>query len=271
VATAPTRGSGHEAVPARSAIFLHGGGNFGDIYPRHQTFRESLLRDTIGRPVVQMPQSIHYDDAAAISETAAAIAAHGAFTLLMRDHESRELAERHFDCTVRMCPDMAFALGEIARPVAPERDVLLLLRGDKERVAGTLPALPAGWSVSDWMDEPEDTYPAALNTARKLALRSLNPLDLRREPRRIAYFDALAQRRIDRGVHLLSTARFVITDRLHAHILCTLCGIPHAFLDNYYGKIRRFSAAFDTVWSDVTPAGSMAEAIGAAEAWLERS
>ncbi len=271
VATAPHQGSGHEAVPAHSLIFLHGGGNFGDIYPRHQTFREALLRDSAGQPVVQMPQSIHYDDAAAISGTAAAIRAHGAFTLLARDHESRELADRHFDCTVRMCPDMAFALGEIRRPALPERDVLLLLRGDKERVSGALPTLPEGWRVSDWMEEPDDTYPAALSSARRLALRSLNPLDLRQEPRRIAYYEALAQRRIDRGVRLLSSARFVITDRLHAHILCTLCGIPHAFLDNYYGKIRRFSSAFDTVWSGVTPARSMQDAIGAAEAWLERA
>ena len=266
----PRQGTGYADVPADSTIYLHGGGNFGDLYPRHQTFREALLRDCPGRPVVHFPQSIHYGDAGAIARTAEAIGAHGALTLLLRDHESRELAERHFDCTVRICPDMAFALGEIARPAPPMRDVLMLMRGDKERVGGVLPTLPEGWRVTDWMDEP-DPYRAALNSARRLPLRSFNPLDLRRAPRRIAYFQSLAEQRIDRGITLLGSARYVITDRLHAHILCTLCGIPHAFLDNSYGKIRRFSSAFDTVWSEVTPAHSIDEAIGAAQDWLARA
>jgi pyruvyl transferase EpsO len=32
----------------------------------------------------------------------------------------------------------------------------------------------------------------------------------------------------------------VVTDRLHTHILCLLLGIPHAVLDNNYGKVGRF-------------------------------
>jgi pyruvyl transferase EpsO len=36
----------------------------------------------------------------------------------------------------------------------------------------------------------------------------------------------------------------VVTDRLHAHILCLLLGIPHAVLDNSYGKLTRFLDAW---------------------------
>jgi exopolysaccharide biosynthesis predicted pyruvyltransferase EpsI len=39
---------------------------------------------------------------------------------------------------------------------------------------------------------------------------------------------------------LLSSGRVVITDRLHAHLLCLLAGIPHAVLDNSYGKLGGF-------------------------------
>jgi exopolysaccharide biosynthesis predicted pyruvyltransferase EpsI len=35
-----------------------------------------------------------------------------------------------------------------------------------------------------------------------------------------------------------------VTDRLHVHICSLLLGRPHAVLDNNYGKIRRFMAAF---------------------------
>ena len=40
-------------------IFLHGGGNFGDIWAGYRQFREGLLDKHKGRPIVQMPQTIH--------------------------------------------------------------------------------------------------------------------------------------------------------------------------------------------------------------------
>jgi pyruvyl transferase EpsO len=45
---------------------------------------------------------------------------------------------------------------------------------------------------------------------------------------------------VERGCRLLSSGRVVITDRLHAHLLCLLMGIPHGVLDNSYGKLTRF-------------------------------
>ncbi|MGO7998139.1 exopolysaccharide biosynthesis protein, partial [Rhizobium ruizarguesonis] len=35
-----------------------------------------------------------------------------------------------------------------------------------------------------------------------------------------------------------------VTDRLHVHICSLLLGLPHAVLDNIYGKILRFMNAF---------------------------
>ena len=52
-------------------------------------------------------------------------------------------------------------------------------------------------------------------------------------------YEKWARERMDRGIAQLSTAQFVITDRLHVHILCTLLGIPHIVFDNNYGKISR--------------------------------
>jgi pyruvyl transferase EpsO len=46
-----------------------------------------------------------------------------------------------------------------------------------------------------------------------------------------------ARSRVLRGVHHLSRARAVITDRLHAHVFCTLLGIPHVVLPSADGKI----------------------------------
>jgi pyruvyl transferase EpsO len=56
----------------------------------------------------------------------------------------------------------------------------------------------------------------------------------------------------------------VITDRLHAHILSLLLGIPHAVLDNSYGKVGRFLAAWTGGAAGVHRASSSEDA----ERWV---
>ena len=52
----------------RKYIFIHGGGNFGDLWPEHQQFREMILQRYPDRPVIQLPQSIHFQDKANIAK-----------------------------------------------------------------------------------------------------------------------------------------------------------------------------------------------------------
>ncbi len=254
-------------------ILLHGGGNFGDIWPQHQNFREAVLAAFPGRPVVQLPQSIHYSDEAAISRTAEAIRRHGAFTLLVRDQPSYDLASSHFDCTVRLCPDMAFAIGPLPRLREPDADVLLALRKDIEaRPSSALPeVLPEGWITGDWPADDPALYDKALRQTRMASFLTLDTSKWRKAARELTYFNTLADRRMEAGLNQLSGARFIITDRLHVHILSTLLGVPHVFLDNSYGKIRRFSDCFQTRWDGAAAADSMEEAIAVARSHLAHS
>jgi pyruvyl transferase EpsO len=87
-------------------------------------------------------------------------------------------------------------------------------------------------------------------------------LDFPNHALRTAAYEAAARARVLRGCRLLSSGRVVITDRLHAHILCLLLGIPHAVLDNTYGKLGRFLETW-TGEAAVHRAGS----IGDAEDW----
>lgn len=254
-----------------ATIYLQGGGNFGDIWAWHQDFREFVLEKYRGRPVLQMPQSIHYADEANADRMARVIERHGAFTLLVRDHESFEFATRKFACPVFLCPDMAFAMGRQARIGPVSADVLMLLRTDKEKglSAQSLPSVPPGYLVADWLDDEPDLKLKAVRYAR---LRRILRL-WRGEPKSIReaqYFHWLAENRAARGIKQLSAARFVITDRLHVHILCTLLGLPHAFLDNSYGKISRFSSAFGTLWNGAYKAETLEEALAIADAHLAK-
>jgi pyruvyl transferase EpsO len=62
-------------------------------------------------------------------------------------------------------------------------------------------------------------------------------------------FDRLASERVAAGAALLSSARVVVTDRLHGHILALLCGVPCVLNDNRTGKVRGF---YDT-WTHRSP------------------
>ncbi|WP_277022348.1 polysaccharide pyruvyl transferase family protein [Paracoccus hibiscisoli] len=252
------------------AILLQGGGNFGDIWPQFQEFRERIISTYPMKHVVQMPQSIHFSDDRALAKTAAVLRDATHLRLLVRDFESYDLASTHFGCEVTLCPDMAFALGPLKRSKAPDLDVLLLLRTDKESMRETtmIRDLPAGWEQTDWIDEDPDTRKKARFDMRVSAVLSLNMQRLSKLSRRKHYYQRVTDTRMKRGTELLSRAKFIITDRLHVHIISTLMGIPHCFLDNNYGKIFRFSTAFDTRWTGSHHASSLPDAIACARQWL---
>lgn len=223
-----------------SPIFLNGGGNFGDTWIDHQYFRETVLRRYPKRLVVQLPQSIHYADTSLIERTACAIKDHGNFVLLVRDERSYELSRKNFRCEVHKCPDMAFYLGPMTRPVAPSHPLLLLMRTDREvnsSMSDGAPSVPAEAITADWLTEPASMKKRAKATA---IVDSLSSLSFNKMALKERYFETLAKTRLRRGTSLLASADFVITDRLHAHILSLLMNVPHTVLDNSYGKVSGF-------------------------------
>lgn len=216
-------------------ILIHGGGNFGTLWPKHEAFRLQMLRRHPNCAIIQMPQSIHYDAPERADGMASAIAAHGRFTLLVRDAKSLAFARERFACAVELCPDAALMLGRQKRAAA-SIPVFALLRTDHERAAGADVVLPAGVLADDWLEED----PRARSRIRlMLKLRRL----LVRDPhaRRLLRQQVLAEWRVKRGLAMLAQGEVVVTDRLHAHILSLLLDIPHVLLDNSYGKVAGFA------------------------------
>src|SRR5215470_5880457 len=105
-------------------ILLHGGGNFGDLYPTHQDFRETVVRDFPRHRIVQLPQTIHFQSTEALARARSVVNGHPGLVLLARDQASLDIAAREFQVPAQLCPDMAFALGPMVRPVAPTHDVV---------------------------------------------------------------------------------------------------------------------------------------------------
>ena len=237
-------------------ILLTGGGSFGDLWPTGQELREEIVRAFPGNPIVQLPQTVHFGEKRTLDRARSVLNAHENFTLLLRDRRSLEIAANEFRVRTLLCPDMAFGLGPLARPRGPTQPAVWLLRTDKESSTGA-DSVPFGVRV-DWLDEPATTLRSLSYALTGAVRRSVVGRPARALLMRI--YEPLARQRLRRGVDVLTAGRVVVTDRLHGHILSLLLAIPHVVLDNSYGKLSSFHAAWTGDIAGVGTADSIAEA-----------
>lgn len=249
-------------------LFLHGGGNFGDIWPVYQTYRTAVITRHPHHRIIQLPQSIHFDDLSKLEDTRRAIGAHADYHLMVRDHESYAFARQHFDCPVYLAPDSAFGIDMTQVPRTRRPDgITALLRTDKELRPD---AQDGRKHFEDCRIEDWGRLAKPMVFGDKVMRRLFrSPVLGGAQGLRTAVFNAMAKARVNLGFAQLDRAEVVVTDRLHGHIMATLLGKPHVVIDNYYGKIARFIDAFGK--DDVTlQARDYAQAREMAEDLLKR-
>jgi exopolysaccharide biosynthesis predicted pyruvyltransferase EpsI len=219
-------------LPPGAPVLLQGGGNFGDLWPPHQRFRELVIGELADRPIIQLPVSIDFREPGSVERSRGVLNRHERLTLLVRDRKSLAYAEAHFDARSLLCPDAALALTPPRRGRA-ETDVVVLERSDKEQLR-PLPTVP-GARVLDWSSGPGEPgyswwWEQKVRVARRVGTRRL--------------FDSLARQRVEFGYSLVASGRVLLTDRLHGHILALLMETPHVVVETGYGKIRDFHESF---------------------------
>lgn len=224
-------------------IYLNGGGNFGDIWPKFQDYRESVLMKYPRHRVIQLPQSLHYRDPKNAESARRAISKHRDFHLMVRDRESEAFSKENFDCPVILATDSAFAIGmENFRRNRSPSGLKALFRADQERRADA----QAGRTLFQH-DEIFD-WPRVSASRRRLQKLEMGLLGLASfdgaMPMRVRRFNAMAHERVAMGFERLDAGDIIVTDRLHGHIMATLLDKPHVVIDNFYGKIRRFISAW---------------------------
>jgi len=240
--------SAKKYIDKSDVIFIHGGGNFGDIWPNHHNIRKSVIKNFPHKKIIQLPQSIHFTTDGELQETKFIIGNHTDFTLLVRDQKSFDFARKEFDCAVTLVPDMAFYMESVEATV-PNCDVFSLLRTDKEAIAdhlgiqNELKALGVSTISGDWLSKSKsaEAYMDRVTTKFGRVFSGINwSFATQIFQIRMAY----ARQRVQFGIDLLAQGEIIVTDRLHAMILSFLLERPVLAFDSYDGKISAFQKAW---------------------------
>lgn len=220
----------------KSGLVLHGGGNFGDIWPQFQVFREIIIQRYPGTPIVILPQSIHFRSTDSRKRAARILCAHKQLSLFVRDEESLGFVRHDVGADGEVIPDMAHQLW--GRPefaaIYNGAGTLVMRRRDRESHGG-------GATAEDHFDWGE------LNTgASRFLLRVLRKWQTINNPLhhwvpnyhlwRI-YRDWL----IDGAVNRFRPYACIDTDRLHGIILAALMSKQVRYGDGAYGKLHRYA------------------------------
>ncbi|WP_119293258.1 polysaccharide pyruvyl transferase family protein [Azohydromonas sediminis] len=249
-------------------VLINGGGNFGDLYPRHQQIRQAVLRDFPDRRVVQLPQSVHFDDPAALEASRADFSAHPDFHLVVRDQVSLDLVQRSYDTPTYLCPDMAFLL-DVPRfkPADAPLAAVVLSRTDGEKAAPEHGGLAVGdcVSVADWLEEPPPgaEWLYRWGTVRGRWQRTHWPRSVISWAQRTGA-RRMADQRLARGLRQIHGGRTLVTDRLHALILGWMSGMPVFHVDNRYRKLGNLLDTWLPGRSDLPAFARLDEALLAA-------
>lgn len=223
-------------------IILHGGGNFGDLYPLHQKLREEIVSMMQNKKIICMPQSIHFESDAALEQSASLFIKHPDFHFFVRDTASLEIANK-FTKNAFLMPDMAHSL----HPLVDQREVgksnimppkiLNLIRVDKESDGKNESVNKLGF---DWLNiiTTSDSF------IQKLYYKITKVPFLRN--RGIDIWSSLCDDIVFRSINHFSSHTIIHTDRLHGLILSSLLGKEVYLKDNSYGKNTKYYKAWLT-------------------------
>ncbi|MFI4883180.1 MAG: polysaccharide pyruvyl transferase family protein [Phycisphaerales bacterium JB064] len=251
---------------AKGVLLIHGGGNFGSIWPKHQEFREQVAKTMPDTTIVQLPQSVHFDTPAALDRSLNTLANHGDFHIMVRDQASYDQLSPYPLASLQLLPDSAFAL-QLTPPPAATHDLLVLRRQDSESTHGkaidrVLAELASVTTLTgDWASDAD--LPVPWPAPHRFMTRMWSRLARRASGAGMQKlgWHKLSEARMQLGRRILSHGRVVLTDRLHVHVQCVLLGKPHVFFDNSYGKIRGLAEACGTLGPNAVAAKDADDAI----------
>lgn len=210
-----------EAVKENDLIFIHSGGDFGDLHPEFHTIRKRIIRTFPKNCIVQLPVSVYYQSQATFEADKIFFSGRKNLLLLCRTPENAKLLSHNFGCRVEFFPDFAFYL----KPNFPDverKGVLGVFRYDTEsKFRKTIPKRiqrrPFKRFSNFMCDIQQEKRMHRLFNHCFLSDVQISDVDITDENRERIVFDCL---RIYKGFTK------VLTDRFHACVFSYLTDTP---------------------------------------------
>lgn len=248
-------------------ILLHGGGNLGDRWLVYQDFRERVIKEFPDRQIIQLPQSVEFQDGPRLRQAQRIFECHPNLIIMIRDHAGVEVTRKLFPFNrVVFCPDMALGVGLLKGSQNSEVDVLMLLRRDSEAVPAHQAIQPCPFATSVVVDWGLSGPAAAAYRVAKIPGAAARRVPVLRDtlyPFLRMGYAAQAWLNIRSAVSTISRGQIVVTDRLHGAVFAALLGMPVVAVDNCYGKLSAIIGDYLGLLPGVTFSRSVGEAEGA--------
>lgn len=224
-------------------IVFSGGGNFGDLWGRHQDFRHRVLEDFPNNPVVQLPQSVWFESQDNLNKDIDCYKQHkGTVTICLRDQQSYDIISTNYPfVNAQLLPDLVLSLN-IKRILRRNRlkwiigeGTLLFKRKDKEAVqfCSSVDADAQGdWPCMEYTIKWERKYNGLMDWCYRHHIRSR----IQRAITKWYYRYILKDAYIRNGIKFIMPYRTIYATRLHAAILADLLGKQVYMIDNSYKK-----------------------------------
>lgn len=264
-------------------VVFQGGGNFGDLYDGMQPLRERTVKEKPHNRIIILPQTIHFSSDEAMAKSIAIFQQHNDVHICVRDEKSYALAKQ-FTKNAYLVPDMAHHLFPIKSIPAKAKTTLLLSRTDDEKASDkklgdekTGDGKAHIHADSQNLEKPYTTitdWPELVGNRDKvfrlyyLAMRLFFRTGFGILGNRIfaRLWPEYANTLIEDATQLFGRHEYIVTDRLHGHILACLMSKPHTVLDNSYGKNSGYSKVWtgrsDIVRSEIVTTKKQAEKAG---------
>jgi len=206
-------------------ILLHGGGNFGDLYPHEMQFRMNICRTFKNHRIIWLPQSFEYQCSDRAEADLREIESFRHVELWLRDAWSLTKAAGYGLNRVCLVPDGLFGLRYTPATYARSGARVEIRRNDAE-------SSDPSSGASDWM-LPGATMTHHASEAWEMARQRFRNVCM------------------------------VVSDRLHVHLLCVLSDIPNILVADRFGKNRGLFQSFTHLhqrsrfvprWDSVKPA-----------------
>lgn len=212
-------------IKPKDLIILPGGGNFGTLYDYPMNIKRDAASCFKNNKIIVFPCSIFYGDdsySKTLLEFDENIFTFENITIYCRESVSFEFAKKHFECNVKLCPDVVLHMKP--KKVLERNKVLLCFRNDLEKKVDDNFLELLKDNIKDKNFEIIDTllpYPYS----KKYYIKNV-----------YKYLDKFA------------SSSLVITDRLHGMIFAASCKTPVIAIPGIYHKI---TSVYELIKKDV--------------------